>query len=243
MVIDDEKDCLSDEIFELINKKNLAGKKIYAMGSIPNIIRIQELLNKKGLSVHAILDNNPQKEGTVSLKTMQCSVLLPGRLTKDDIKTGIVIIYSVRFWCEMKDQMEELGFVMGKTLFVLEQLTIEKKKAFVKRGNEIYSKLKKCYGKDAYFFLFRGPIGDNYLFGGFYKEYVRRKKLNNPVCLGTQNTEKIAGLYDLDNFVVMTDEDVLALEFLYMFAGERLSLKILQIWEFQFHCNRERNQV
>ena len=236
----EEKDSLTDEIFELIHEKKLDGKKIYAMGGIPNVTIIQKSLIQKGLSIHTILDNNPRIEGTVSLETTQCRALIPIHLTKEDIETGLVIIYSIRFWCEMKEQMEELGFTMGKTLFVLKMLTLEKKKAYIKTGNELYKKFKKKYGKDSYFFLFLGPIGDNYLFGGFYKEYIRRKKINNPVCLGTKNTEKIADLYNLDNFLMLTEQEVLALEFLYMFKCEHLSLKILQIWDFQFHVNRER---
>lgn len=230
-----------EELQELIEQQKFTNKKIYAMGSVINIERIEEILELNGLCVELILDNNPAKQGTIQIINKECIVKLPAALSESEKENSCMIILSIRFWLEMKEQMEALGYVEGKDLFVLEALTFDKKKKYVEYGFEIYRELTEKYGNDMFLFVFHGPIGDNYLFARYYREYIEAHNISNPVCIGTKATGKISGLFQLDKFHQVDREAIVALEFLYMFAGDEINnIKILQIWEFQFHFNRER---
>lgn len=230
-----------EELQELIDQQKFANKKIYVMGSVINIERIEKILRLNGLQVDLIFDNNPAKQGTLQILDRKCTVKLPSVSTEDEKENSCMIILSIRFWLEMKEQMENLGYVEGKNLFVLEALTFDKKKRYVEYGLHIYSDFIQKYGNDIFLIVFHGPIGDNYLFARYYHEYIKTYNISNPVCIGTKATEKISDLFKLDRFHSVNREAIVALEFLYMFAADEITnIKILQIWEFQFHFNRDR---
>ena len=229
------------ELQQMVKDGRLQDKEIYAMGSISNIAHLDDILKKYRMSISMIVDNDPQKKGRHLYKEKEYEIVDANYFFRKRNKNTVLLIYSIRFWCEMKDQMIRHGLKEFLDFYVLESLTLNKKKMYVERGYSLLGKIRRKYGEDAFILAFHGPIGDNYLFSLFCRQYLAENGIGNYVCVGTSVTKKIINLFGFPQFVLLEREDFLALEYLYMFLGSELEgVKFLQIWEFAFHFNRDR---
>ena len=229
------------ELQQMVREGIFRDKEIYAMGSISNIAYLDEILRKSRLFIRMIVDNDPQKVGRHAYKGREYEIVDADYFFRHRNQDTVLLIYSIRFWCEMKDQMVRHGLKELLDFYVLESLTLAKKKKYVERGYALLRRIRKKYGEDAFVMVFHGPIGDNYLFFLFCRQYLEENGIDNCVCVGTSVTEKVIKLFGLPRFAMLDREELLALEYLYMFLGSDLEgVKVLQIWEFAFHFNRDR---
>lgn len=232
---------MEEELTGLIKSGRLDGKEIFAMGNLIFVAEMDVILKKNNKIVEAIVDNDPTKAGKKECGGEAYSIITVGDFVKRKNEKTAIIIFSIRFWREMADQMMSLGFVENVDLFVLEALTLEKKIGYVKRGAELYSRLCDKYGETIFPVIFYGPIGDNYFFSLFLKEYLKKNNILSAVFLGDKTAEKIINLFSFSPYEEINRDELLAMEFFYMFSDKAESrLKILQVWEFCFHFNRSR---
>ena len=232
------------ELRNIIKLKILDGKKIYAMGNVANIAKLDTILKEYNKSIMAIVDNDQKKAGIYKVDDVNYKIITMEDFLKQEKEQIIMLIYSVRFWLEMKEQMLKLGLRDQENLFVLEELTLDKKRKYVQLGYNLLKKYKQKYGDDVYILVFYGPIGDNFLFAGYLERYLEKNEITNYVCLGNKITEKVLKIYRCEKFERISMEEMLALEYLYMFLGDDINcIKILQIWEFCFHFNRSRMRL
>ena len=223
----------------LIDEGLLQGKELYMMGNLPNAADVNSILKQNGMRLTAIVDNNPAKAGVRDFEGDTYHIIQAGEFLKKD-RTGLVlIIFSIRFWREMADQIIRAGFTENEDLFILEALTLDKKIDHINRGCDFCRKLHERYGDDAEIILFFGPIGDNFLFALYLREYLEKNDINNTVFLGTSTSTKVVNMFGLKPYHEVDREMVMSIEFFYMFSKDAQEyIKILQIWEFCFHFNR-----
>jgi len=228
-----------EEMLQMIAEGKLQGKKPFAMGRIVDISRLNDTLEKYGMVIDTIVDNNPRKWGTTVFFKRIYHIVGADYFFHVRNENTLLLIYSVRFWPEMKDQMLANGLKEFRDFYILEAPTQTKREKYVRKGYSFIQNIRRQYGPDAYLMIFYGPIGDNYLFSLFYKQYLRENEIENCVFLGTSITQKIGELFQFPNFILLDEETFLSLEYAYMFLGEDLEgVKFLQIWEFVFHFNR-----
>lgn len=231
----------AEELKNWVEQYKWKNKRIYMMGNVSNAYYVDSLLEKYGLELMGVVDNNIEKEGVHSFCDKSYEIVWATRFLDFPREDIILLVFSMRFCFEMREQMIRCGFIEGKDLFILEYPSLEKKKAYIQEGSFLIREYRKRFGDDAYIFIIHGPLGDNYLFLSLLKEYVKHHKLSTYVCLGCRGTEKLKDIFNLDNFVEISREELLSIEYLYMFLGNKLrNVKILQIWEFCFHWNRSR---
>ena len=225
---------------QLKNMGALTNKKIYVMGSVNNALLLKKGLRKCGIDIIAIVDNNPKKAGRCTVQDEEFEIIHSSTFFMlEDRQDIVLLIYSIRFWREMTDQMIRHGFREGENLFILEAPTLEKKLKYIHRANEIVNFFRNKYGKNVKLLVFHGPVGDNYFFAMFVREYCNKNGVENPVFLGTSSTSKIVDVYKFDPYWELDREDIVAIEYLYCFLGDKADhIKILQMWEFNFHFNR-----
>lgn len=227
------------ELRDMVLTGKLQGKIVYAMGNIFNISAFDDILREFGLYITAIVDNDPDMVGERYINGKAYETVSADCFFQRRNEKTVLLIYSVRFWCEMREQMVRHGMKEDGDFYVLESPTLFKKRRYVEKGYSLLRDIRREYGENAYILVFHGPLGDNYFFSLFYLQYLQENGISNCVCLGVASTERINKLFGLPNFRRLEKEELLALEYLYMFLGEKLKrVKILQIWDFTFHFNR-----
>lgn len=229
------------ELSAIIEEFGLEDKEVFFMGSIHNIYPLLKILDSRNLSMAGIVDNDRSKAGTHMFRGIAYEIYTT-EVFFNRPKSGIVlIIISERFWCEMREQMIREGYTEGENLFVLNAVTYEKKYRYIRKADCLIQEYQRKYGEDVFLILFYGPVGDNYLFALFLREYLKDKGIENYLCIGTGAARKICRLFGFTEFEQLDREEIVALEYWYMFLdGEASMLKVLQIWDWTFHLNRDR---
>ncbi|WP_029322815.1 hypothetical protein [Butyrivibrio sp. AE3004] len=228
------------ELHELIENGVLKGRKIFFMGNIVNVYKFMQELETECYSVCGMVDNDTKKAGRYDIEGYEFEIHDPMDFFAFSKEEIALIIYSERFWCEMREQMIREGYQEGINLFILEGVSEQKKIAYIKKAWDILEEYKQKYGEDVFCYLFYGPIGDNYLFAGYIEEYNRKHGITNFVCIGTGATRKICEIYGFGQIDTLDRESIVAIEYLYMFLGDSLkNVHILPIWDWAFHFNRD----
>ena len=89
-----------------IQKNNIYNKSIYLFGHCNATEVLADELLHRGISVQAILDNNPAKQGT-NYKSIP--IVNPLEITKADMPNSIVFIVA-RAYASMAKQLKQLGY-------------------------------------------------------------------------------------------------------------------------------------
>ena len=227
------------ELSTIIERFGLEDKEIFFMGNISNIYPLLEVLSSYNLSMMGIVDNDRTKAGMHSFRGKTYEIYTAEAFFRRPKKDIVLIILSERFWCEMREQMVREGYTEGENLFILNAVTYEKKHRYIEKADYLVRRYQKKYGENVFLVLFYGPVGDNYLFALFLRQYLRKRGVENYLCVGTGAARKICRLFGFTKFEQADREEIVALEYLYMFLGEEVSiLKVLQIWDWTFHLNR-----
>lgn len=222
-----------------IKAKKFSGKSIYFMGGLPLAYDTSIILGEAGLKIEGVLDNNSQKWGDAAYKEFQYQIYSPEKL--NELKKGsfILIIYSKKYWLEMKEQFENMGYVRNKHFLILDAYDLQERMKMNYIAGKLLYNMRKSYGKDATFILMNSVMGDCYLSMLCMKEYIVENNIVNPVLVGVGKCKKVINLYEGYKFVELKREEIVALELYATFVGEKEAhLKILSIWDFELHLNR-----
>lgn len=237
--MEDNTQRMREQLQCLITKGKLKNKAIFFMGGIPLAYEVSRVLKDSRMEISGVLDNNPQKWGGAAYKEFSCQVYAPEKLKQ--LKRGgfLLLIYSVKYWLEMKEQMEELGYRQNRDFIILDVYDLQACIRMNRKAQKLFRGLRGQYGKNATFILLNSVMGDCYLSMLCMREYIAENNIANPVLLGWGVCEKIVNLFDGYQFVRIDRESRIAIEAYWAFAGEKKShLKILSIWDFELHFNR-----
>ena len=224
----------------------LTGKTIYAMGSLGNIEMLQKELEKYGIAIQAILDNDKNKER----QSCRFSTCLPEtRLLPYDKKVA-VLVYSPGYWKAMRKQIKDLGY-KNSQIFILNEKdspnSFLSKCRGIWKGKIIYERITRDLGKDYEILIMRGATGDVYINGLFLQDYIGKNKQRRYVAAGdSKGLEKVLRLFTKVkiNIVTLDLEETSNLLQYGIFCGmERLHIKNTFLWQRSLNFNRCRTRL
>lgn len=112
------------------------------------------MLNGLKLHLSAIVDNDTKKEGLTIGGVM---VYKPEKYLKPWRENLFLLIYSPKYWRDISRQFERLGYREGEQFVVLNKPSIRSAMAEVRKGDRIYRRICRKYGKDVWILVARGP--------------------------------------------------------------------------------------
>ncbi len=205
------------------------------MGRLEHVRLIIKWLRERGIEPAYIFDNDRNKHGThsdgVRIKAPSVQYSGDGGRLK-------VVIYSPKYWEEMTEQLIKLGYTDREEILVIDRPSPEGNLELTKKGMDFYSKLKNRYGEDVQLFLANCPLGDYYLLGLYFNEYLKRNDIRNYVLLGeSAGIEKLSGWFRIKPALRITPDESNALIRAFVFCGDKIKLKPLTIWQGAFRHN------
>lgn len=189
-------------------------KKIALIGSWGDQKWIYDTMEKLGLKLSFIADNNPSKQGIVKLgiKTNSVESLL-------DIE-DLIILVSGAYFSEISTQLKSLGYVENKDFFVLalekgdslyDDRNQKKFEADVMRGFELYSDIKKRHGDMPIWLMHQISLGDLYLFSLFLPAAMGVSDITECECVlvvARRATKHLAEILGYKNIELVLLEDM-----------------------------------
>lgn len=226
------KKTISDNIL------HIKGKELYIFGCIVQARDIRDELQEYGCILDGFIDNNPGKAGN-GKRCLGVPVLFPTDLPADDNK---LIIICSKYFSEMKNQLEKLGFGDGNILRIPidddvkkwsdDEASIKSAIERIKKGNEFYeSILNENSNLDRIFLCPYPGTGDIYMACSFLPEYLRMHKISKYIILVIGNScRKVAELFEKGNVLSITREEADGLLGFWEFASEETIIKPLLYW-------------
>ena len=223
-------DQLTRELNQLHKKHKLQNRELVAIGRIEHIEAIQKKLENVGKQLSAIVDNDSKKVGLV---INGVSVYKPEMFLDPFKKNVLILIYSPKYWRDISEQFQAMGYVENEHFIVLGKPSVKNAIKNVRAGERIYQQICGKYGRDVEILVCRGPIGDFYLFGLYLDAYLKKEKISNYVLAGdSKGFTKIADLFAIEKFVLLSEDETDSLIQAYIFVGkERYHVRILTIWQ------------
>lgn len=199
---------------ELIQKKEIQGKKIFLFGHCNATEELANLLLDQGFSVASILDNNRAKYG----KQYRGIVIQPPQtLLKEEAKQTIVCIVA-RAYAAMADQLKRLGYtgIVRKLVdynsyaeYSLSKDTIVRKQERVQRGICRLDQLGKNYPG---FFKILCPfsaLGDIYFTMSYLPHFKRKIHIGKCIIAVIGNTcAKVVKLFGEEQVIVYAQQEM-----------------------------------
>ena len=224
---------LFDELEKLDNKR--LGSEVAVMGRLEHVRLMIKWLRDHDISPAVIFDNDINKQGGYA---EDVPIYAPGKYRPENADDISVIIYSPKYWEEMKDQLVSLGYSDQDQIFVLDRPSPEKNTELVIKGLSVYRRMQEKYGKDVLLFLANCPLGDYYLLGLYFKEYLNRNDISCYVMLGESGgINKLSEWFGIYPAETLSSEESSALIRAWMFLGDMIRLKPLTIWQGAFRHN------
>jgi len=231
---------LSREVAMLALNGIFANKTVCAMGSLNNVDRIETVLEIFGYSLDYGINNNLKLQGEQIINEKKYIIISPCQLLeKHGIDNVVILIFSDHYWCEMLEQLQALGYKHNRNIYVLEAIDSSKRQIdILMAGKSAIRKMKEKYPDKTHFLVMYGPMGDNFYFFSFYKQYLKKNQISSYVIVGSRVTHKIAKLYKEERFYEVDIGDIWAMEVFCRFCSKQQSnIKFLQIWDVRFHFN------
>ncbi|MDR2554234.1 MAG: hypothetical protein LBC64_02290 [Fibromonadaceae bacterium] len=195
---------LHSKINKLIRNKKLDGKSIIIFGASIASKEIKNCLTEYGYSPFAVVDNDPRKIGK---ECLGLTIQEPEKLLLPFNDDYVILMCSAGFYREMFFQLSEMGYRKNKQVFSLNFNIDDSLKIFC------YYTLRKI--KAMYYHwrftkkncvMFVAPytgIGDIYLAGLFFKEYLKRNNINEYVFVVVNGAcKKVAEMFGIKNIIV-----------------------------------------
>ena len=149
-----------------------------------------------------------------------------------------IIIYSPKYWEELKEQLEELEYIDGEEIIVLNRPSLDGNIRMVKDGLKLYRSIQDEYEKEMQVFLADCPLGDFFLLGVFLKEYCKKAGIDDYVVTGTSlGIDKLSSWLELKHVKRLTNEESASLIRAWMFLGDEILVKPLTVWQGTFRFN------
>lgn len=224
------------ESLNRIDKNKLRSRKIWLIGRLEHVKEIIIWIRENGLDVAGILDNDKAKQGN---KLENILIMAPEDALSPFDNTKLIIIYSPKYWLSMMEQFISMGYFENDQIIVIDKPSMEKNIFLAKAGVKKYQSLLKEYNQDVYIFLANCPLGDFYLLGLYFKEYIQRKKISNYAIIGTSDgVEKLSPMFGFTNIKIISEFDSEALIQAWKLMGnEKMNLMPLTIWQGAFNIN------
>lgn len=178
-----------DEVLHNLNgliEQGLYNKKIYLFGYCNITIELVDLLESKKLYVTAILDNSDVKQGGCYKGV---KVIYPNELERMETKGSVVLITS-RFYAEMLQQLQELGYKgeVKKLInyntyseYSLSINTINRMKEREQHGEDLLKNINKKYCNYFKVFCPFNALGDIYVMSSYWESYEKKRQVKNVV--------------------------------------------------------------
>ncbi len=197
----------------LARRRALHGKKAVLFGASVLGARVKEELEKHGVAVHAVIDNDPDKIGRNYQGLLVRSpedVLVP---FSDEYVVIVVAFAAAR---EMLHQLETLGYREREQVVILtpvqQDASLRSFASFVLRALHGYVTLRKLTGGDRESTLFVAPYagtGDIYLIGLFLKRFVERQGIRSyTLAVASNGCAQVARMMG-ESRVIVADQDAL----------------------------------
>ena len=202
------KAFLRKKILRLVKRGALNEKKIVLFGASVFSKEIKNCLTEHGLAVSEIIDNDSRKTGT---ECMGLEVQKPETVLIPHDDNFVILILSGGYYREMVYQLTQMGYVRNKNIFILNFKTNESATVLLYiiartiRGYVTYKKLKKCSSEKRVVFIapYTG-VGDIYLTGLLFDEYIKKNKISDYVFLVVSGAcKKVAEMFEIKNTIVM----------------------------------------
>ncbi len=174
-------DGLYREIRGLLESGALAGKRIAVVGCWSNTRDVNNVLNRLGLSISLIADNNPNRQGVSRLGIVSQSV---ASLAHEE--NIAILVLNNSYWRDIREQLSELGFVGDADFFVLfggekgekedgappEASVIDEARwkkicGYAERGYAAYLEIARQYPGRPIWLMHQPSLGDVYIFSLF----------------------------------------------------------------------------
>lgn len=187
-----------NEINKSIDRLDFKDKRVFIFGVNDFSNYIINYLEKLGIIVERILDNNIEKKETY---VGGIEVVLPKEYLNPVIGNALILIAS-RHVKEMSKQLELYGYnkknivsilnLFGNRPYLYNHCMLDELYKILdsaRNGECIISDVKKRYGEDAcILYIPEGRLGDTYLICIYIKAYLRNKKIEKYVFLLCGNT-------------------------------------------------------
>jgi hypothetical protein len=207
---------MTDNLNSIDEELDLSDRKIILFAHCNATLELVDLLEKKGLSPAAILDNNPDKQG---IEYKGVKVIYPEQL-KEVLENGTgeadsVVLITSRFYSSMQKQLRLLGYTgpIRKLIdyntyadYSLLEDTIERMTSRERHGEALLEELVKEY--PGYFKMFCpfNAIGDIYFMISYYPAFARRRGIEKVVfCVVRQTLADVIHMFD-ENYCVKVYE-------------------------------------
>lgn len=223
------------QLRKLIKNKVFDNKFVIAIGRLERIKLIQDILASSGVHLDAIADNDKKKHG-ISVNGVQ--VYAPEKLLVPFNHNRLILIDSPKYWREILNQFEQMGYKEGINVIVLLKADLMNNMKSICAGYKIYNNLQKEFGNDAVVFVCSCPLGDFYLLGLYFSQYLKANNISNYVIAGnSKGITKLTELFQFKNVKQLDYDKTDMLIKLYVFMGNLLDLRVLTIWQGAFCFN------
>lgn len=226
-------DILENEI-EKLNIRLFGSKTVILMGRMEHSQRISDFLLKRSVGTEYIFDNNESKIGS---KLGDIPIVRPF-IDKRLKNNAYILIYSPKYWREMKDQLLSLGYSSSQINVLGKPSLIKNMKKAIK-GYRFYNYLTKKYGDDVFFFLnTSSSFGDLFFLSTFIDDYCKKNHVNRYVFLTMFQGEK--DFYDflgIREFYECSEMQLEHLAIFWKFAGGKTTIRPLTKWIGDFYFN------
>ena len=220
---------IRDQLKKLKKNKVFDQRFIIAIGRLEHIGEIQEILTSIGVSLDAIVDNDKKKQG-INVKGIQ--VYSPQELLMPFRNDCLILIYSPKYWREILNQFEQMGYREGIEVIVLQKPDLKNNVKSIVAGYKEYKSLKKEFGDDAVVFICNCPLGDFYLLGLYFKQYIEECHISNYVIVGnSKGISKLSELFQFKNVMQFDSDRTELLTKIFVFMGDVLEIRVLTIWQ------------
>lgn len=237
-------ELIDEELKKLLGKKITQFNKIVLFGANKSSIGIMEMLQE--YNIVAIIDNDVRKQGQL---INGVPVYQPEDFLKDYNNIYRIIIAS-EYYAQMCEQLQEMGYVEGKEVFVVwhgqrfydisdETFMFHIQRA--ERGKKVYNKIQDTY-KNAFIFLcpYAGT-GDIYLIGLYLKQYMSCNGIDNYiVTIPGIGCCKVAKLFGIKCFNLSTEETEDLLSYVRLVGYQKSRTYVLNDCFFQVMVKRLR---
>lgn len=194
---------------ELIQNKAIQNKRVYLFGHCNATEELATLLQSRGFSVTAILDNNPSKEG----KDYQgIPIQHPKTILSSPQRETLVCIVA-RAYAAMADQLKRIGYTGQVRKLVdyntyaeysLSSGTIARKQQRVERGMISLAQLKEKYPDHILLLCPFSALGDIYFTMSYLPYFLGKRNITQCVVAvignGCSQVVRMFGLYPTEMF-------------------------------------------
>ena len=183
-------DEMVDNIHIVDKEIELKNKKIFLFGHCNATLELIDLLESKGYSTTAILDNSEVKQGQEYKGAVVVYPRQIGEFAGENPATDSVVMITSRFYATMLQQLRELGYEgpVRKVIdyntyadYSLSEETILRMKVREKHGNDLLRELSKKY--DGYHKVFCpfNALGDIYFMISYWEAFAKSRGIGKAV--------------------------------------------------------------